>query len=133
VPGYSGAGQAGFIDVNREQYLWLNEVIAAGSAPASLSLAYQLRRLDNAPYPWGASFELQFFGNPGTFEVDILGANIDAPQNYTFLGSITAATSYVPGYYTGRWDMPSNIWPRYVVAYMNTLTNAVAATLMALR
>lgn len=132
MPGYA-PGQAGFLDVNRQQFMWLNDLVAAGSYPGSLSSAYQLRRIDNAFYPWGAAFEVYFAGNPGAFEIDILGTNIDAPQNYTFLGSITAATSFVPGYYVGRWDMPSNVWVRYVAAWMKTLTNAVNTTLSVTR
>jgi hypothetical protein len=133
MPGYAGNGQATLLGVNRQAFLWQSEVIAAGSYPGSLSVAYLLARLDNASYPWGASFECLFAGNPGVFEIDIIGANIDQAQNYTQLGTITVANSYVSGNYAGRWDMPSNVWVKYVAAYMKTLTNAVAVTLTVTR
>jgi hypothetical protein len=133
MPGYAGNGQATLLAENRTAYMWQNEVVSAGVYPGSLSVAYQLSRLDHAFYPWGAGFEVIFSGNPGTFEIDIVGCNIDQAQNYTFLGSITAATSYVSGYYVGRWDLPSYSWVRFVAAYMKTLTNAVNVTLMATR
>jgi hypothetical protein len=130
---YPGPGLANLLRVNRQAYLWQAEAPPAGIYPGSLSLAYQLERLDNAFYPWGAAFELWFSGNPGVFEVDILGAQIDQPQNYAQIGAITLASSYVPGFYVGRWDMPSNLWVKYVAAYMKTLTNAVNATLLVTR
>lgn len=136
MPGYAGAGQAGFLDVNRQAFLWLNDTVAAGSVPASFSLAYQIRRLDNSFYPWGLSLELSFAANPGSFEVDILGANTDALPNYILLGSITQASASGisgTGGFVYRYDMASNLWPRYVVGYMKTLGNAVAVTLQATR
>jgi hypothetical protein len=133
MPGYAGNGTATLLDVNRQAYMWQNEIVAAGAFPGSLSVAYQLARRDNAFYPWGSGFEVLFSGNPGAFEIDIVGCNIDQAQNYTYLGNITQATSYVNGYYVGRWDMPSNVWVRYVASYMKTLTNAVQVTLLATR
>jgi hypothetical protein len=134
MPGYAGNGQAGLVRVNKQAILWQNtDTISAGVYPGALSVAYQLERLDNAFYPWGASFEVIFNGNPGVFDIDIVGANIDQAQNYTYLGMINQVNSYVPGYYVGRWDMPSNIWVKYVAAYVKSLTNAVGATLMVTR
>lgn len=134
MPGYAGNGLAKLLRVNSQGgFLWNNETVAAGVFPGSLSVAYQVERLDYASYPWGASFEVIFNGNPGAFEIDIVGANTDQAQNYTYLGSITAAASFVPGYYVGRWDLPTNVWVRYVAAYMKTLTNAVQATLQVTR
>lgn len=129
MPGYAGPSQASLLLNNRQGYMWLNETISANSYPASLSQAYQLQRINQSFYPWGAAFEATFAGNPGTFEIDIVGANTDNPQNYIFLGMINSVNSYVSGYYVGRWDMPSNIWVKYVAAFMKTLTNAVAVTL----
>ena len=133
MPAYPGNGLANLLGNNRQAYLWNNDAVPAGTFPGSLSVAYQLARLDNAFYPWGAAFEVYFAGDPGVFEIDIVGANIDAAENYTFLGSITSATSFVPGQYVGRWDMPSNIWVKYVAAWMKTLTNAVQVTLSVTR
>jgi len=113
--------------------LWDNEQPPVDTYPGSLSTALLLERLDYASYPWGASFEVVFSGDPGAFEIDIVGANIDAPQNYIELGTISAVSSYVTGYFTGRWDMASNMWVKYVAAYMKARANAVKATLMVTR
>jgi hypothetical protein len=133
MPAYPGNGLATLLRVNRQGFLWANEASPVNTFPGSLSTALLLERLDNAAYPWGASFEVVFYGNTGVFEIDIVGANIDAPQNYVQLGTITTANSYVTGYYTGRWDMPSNMWVKYVAAFTKTLTNAVNMTLMVTR
>lgn len=133
MSGYSGNGQAQLVRVDRQAFLWQSDVVLAASYPASFSAAYQLERLDYASYPWGASFEVSFSGNPGVFEIDILGANTDQIQNYNFLGSIIQVNSYVPGYYVGRWDMPSQMWPKYVAAYMKSITNVVQTTLLVTR
>jgi len=133
MPGYSGNGRANLLAANRQEYMWQSEIVSAGVYPGSLSVAYLLERLPNQYYPWGAAFEVMFSGNPGAFEIDIVGANIDQAQNYIQLGTITTANSYVSGYYTGRWDMPSNMWVKYVAAYMKTLTNAVNVTLQVTR
>lgn len=133
MPAYGGNGTAGLLNANRTAYFWQSEIVPVNTFPGSLSFAYQLERVPNVVAPWGASFEVIFNGNPGAFEIDIVGANTDQAQNYTYLGNITQAASYVPGYYVGRWDMPSNIWVKYVAAYMKTLTNAVQATLQVTR
>jgi hypothetical protein len=133
MPGYAGNGLANLLRVNRQGILWGSEIVPVNTYPGSLSVAYQLERLDNAFYPWGACFEAVFAGSPGAFEIDIVGANSDQAQNYIQLGTITSVNSYVSGYYTGRWDMPSNMWVKYVAAYMKTLTNAVAVTLQVTR
>jgi hypothetical protein len=113
--------------------LWDNEVVPVDTYPGSLSRAFYLQRINQSSYPWGASFEVTFSGGPGTFEIDILGANTDNPQNYIQIGTIVSVSSYVPGFYVARWDMPSNVWVKYVAAYMKTLTNAVNVTLQATR
>ena len=133
MPAYPGPGLAKLLRVNRQGYLWETEQPPASTYPGSLSQAVLLERLDYASYPWGACFEAWFSGNPGVFEIDIVGANVDQPQNYAQIGTITLAASYVPGYYVGRWDMPTNLWVKYVAAYMKTLTNAVNVTLQVTR
>lgn len=133
MPAYGGNGTAGLLNANRTAYFWQSEIVPVNTFPGSLSVAYQLERVPNVVAPWGAGFEVLFSGNPGAFRIDILGANINQSQNYTFLGNITAAASYVPGYYVGRWDMPSNVWVQFVAAYMYTLTNAVNVTLSVTR
>ena len=133
MPAYPGNGLATLLRANRQGFFWDNEAPPVNTFPGSLSTALLLERLDYASYPWGTSFEAYFFGNPGAFQIDIVGANIDEAQYYVQLGTITSANSYVSGYYVGRWDMPSNMWVKYVAAYMKTLTNAVNVTLMVTR
>jgi hypothetical protein len=133
MPAYAGNGQAVLLFDNRQAYLWQNEVVPAGVYPGSLSVAFQLERRGGSFYPWGASVEVYFSTNPGAFEIDIVGASTDQAQNYSQIGSITVASSYVAGHYVGRWDMPSNVWVKYMAAYMKTLTNAVNTTLLVTR
>ena len=133
MPAYPGNGLANLLNSNRTMYFWGNEIVPAATWPGSLSIAYQLERLPNVVYPWGLSFELSFSGNPGTFEIDILGANADYPQNYAYLGMINQVNLYIPGYYVGRWDMPTQMWPKYVAGYIKQLTNAVNVTLTVTR
>jgi hypothetical protein len=125
MPNYTNNSQATLLYENRQQFMWNNESVPAGT----LSIAFQIRRTTGTFYPWGTSFELTFSGNPGAFEIDIMGANTDNKGNYIQLGNITS----VNGSYVGRWDMPSNVWPKYVAAYVNTLTNAVNITLQVTR
>jgi hypothetical protein len=133
MPGYEGNGLAKLLNANKQVHLWESEIVPASTFPSSFSAAYQLERVPNVVYPWGLSFEVQFAVNPGAFEIDILGANTDQIQNYNFLGSIIQVNSYVPGYYVGRWDMPSQMWPKFVAAYMKSITNLVQTTLLVTR
>lgn len=129
MPGYSGNGQAQTIGPDRQVFLWDNDTVTAGQTTGSMSLAYGIGPLDNAFYPWGLSLEAWFSGAPGAFEIDILGANVDIgypnPGHYVQIGTITSVNSSN----VGRFDMPSNTWPRFVCAYLKTLTNAVQVTL----
>ena len=63
---YPGNGLANLIGVNRQAYLWNNSTVPVNTSPGSLSLAFQLARLDNANYPWGASFECLVFWSAGS-------------------------------------------------------------------
>ena len=122
MPSYTTPGQAKLRRDNTQGILWAGE-----SVPAStLSIGFLLERINRSFYPWGLSFEVQFSGAPGTFEIDLMGANTDAVGNYIQIGNITT----VNGSNVGRWDMPSNIWPKYVAGYIKTLTNAVNTTLI---
>lgn len=136
MPAYPGPGLAAPLDYNRQGILWGSETPPAGTFPGSLSTAFLLQRVDNQFYPWGASFELYFNASPGSFEVDIVGANTDAPGSYVLLGSITqaSATSIIGGTnYVYRYDMASNLWPKYVAAWMKSIGNAVLVTLTVTR
>ena len=130
---YPGNGLAKLLPANRQMYMWESEAVPVATFPGSLSEAFQPERVPNVLAPWGLSFEVLFSGDPGAFEIDIVGCNIDQAQNYTYLGMINQVSSYVHGYYVGRWDMPSNIWVKFVAAYMKTLTNAVATKLLVTR
>jgi hypothetical protein len=136
VPSYPGPNQATLLLNNRQGYLWQNETPPAGTQPSattsgSLSASFELQRINQSFYPWGLSFELTFSGAPGDFEVDLLAANNDVPTSYVVFASITqAATAGVAtGSYTYRYDMASNVWPKYVAAYLKTLNNSVSVTL----
>jgi hypothetical protein len=125
MPAYPGNSQAILLRNNRQGHFWNNETVPANT----LSRAFQLERINRSSYPWGCSFEAFFGGIPGAFEIDIMGANMDVIQNYVSLGTITAVNSYN----VGRWDMPSNMWPKYVAAFVKTLTNAVGVTVQVTR
>jgi hypothetical protein len=125
---YAGTSQATLLRDNSQAYLWQNELItASGTLAQSLSLAFQLERVNRSFYPWGLSFEAWFSAAPGAFEIDIMGANLDIATHYVQIGTITAVNSSN----VGRFDMPTNIWPKYVAGYLKTLTNAVQVTLQA--
>jgi hypothetical protein len=129
MPAYEGNSQAVPLINNRQIYLWNNESPAVNGATGSLSISVELQRVNQSFYPWGLSFEAWFSGAPGAFEIDIMGSNTDtgspSPGNYVKIGSITT----VNGSNVGRWDMPSNVWPKYVAGYLLTLTNPVSVTL----
>jgi hypothetical protein len=134
MPGYAGNGLAALLRNDQQGILFsYND----GTITAkTLSVAFQLERINRSFYPWGLSLEVQFSANPGAFEIDLLGANTDVPANYTLLGSIaTTNNAYnsdsvnFPGW-VGRYDMATNLWPKYVAGYVKTLTNAVNISLI---
>lgn len=125
MPNYTGPGQAELLRDNRQAYLWNNEAVNTGT----LSIAFQLERINRSFYPWGASFEAVFAGIPGAFEIDIMAANNDSRENYVQIGTIVAVNSFN----VGRFDMPSNIWPKYVAGFVKTLGNVVNVTLQVTR
>lgn len=130
---YPGNGLAKLLPANRQMYMWDSDTVPVATLPGSLSEAFLLERLPNVSYPWGLSFEVAFSGAPGAFEIDILGANNDTgnpgPGYYVQLGTIiTVNASNV-----GRWDMASNMWPKFVAAYVKILTNSVLVTMTVTR
>jgi len=70
---------------------------------------------------------VQFSGAPGTFEIDVMGAETDngapSPGNYVKIGTITAVNASN----VGRFDTVS-LYPKYVALYVTTLPNAVTIT-----
>lgn len=125
MPNYTNNAQATLLYENTQKFLWLNESVGA----STLSIAYQIHRATGTFYPWGMSFEATFGGDPGTFEIDIMGANTDNKGNYVLLGTITSVNAS----HVGRWDMPGNMWPKYVAGYIASLGNAVSTTLAVTR
>ena len=125
MPAYPGNNLAKLLHNNGQGFLWDNEIVSVGT----LSKAYILERINRSYYPWGLSLEVTFSGAPGTFEIDLMGANSDigypSPGSYIKLGSITT----VNGSNVGRYDMASNLWPKYVAGYIASLANAVNVTL----
>lgn len=125
MPDYFGPSKSTLLRENQQYYLWQAETVPAGT----LSIAIELARVPRSYYPWGLSFEVVFSAVPGSFEIDIMGANNDLAANYISLGSI----STVNANNVGRWDMGVNLWPKYVAAFMKTLTNTVSTTLQVTR
>ena len=123
MPGYKGINQATLLRENRQVFLWQNEIIPAGQANGSLSLAFQMERVRSAAYPWGFSIEVAFSGNPGAFEVDVMVADTDNPNNFIQWTNITTVNATN----VGRVDV-LNSWAKYVAVYMKTLTNSVQVT-----
>lgn len=124
MPGYPGAGQAALLRTNQQKFLFNNELIAAGRA----SIAVQLERIPRASYPFAASFQLKFGATPGVFEVDIQVADTDSDADYVSVAQIQSVSTG----FTSRYDM-TNLWPKFVRAYVLTLTNAVNATVLVTR
>jgi hypothetical protein len=123
MPAYAGINQAKLLRENQQVFGWQNEAIPASAANGSLSLAFQLERVRSVSYPWGFSVEVQFSGNPGAFEVDVMIADTDNPANYIQFTNITQVNST----FVGRADV-LNCYPKYVALYMKTLGNSVLAT-----
>jgi hypothetical protein len=125
MPGYAGTGKATLLRENQQVYLWQNERVTVGE----LSIAFELARVNRSFYPWGLSAEVSFSGNPGTFEIDIMGANDDLAANFISLGQVTTVNST----FVGRWDMTPGAWPKFIAGFVKTLTNTVNTTLQVTR
>jgi hypothetical protein len=126
MPAYPGAGLAKPLAYTKQGIFWQGETVGT-TYPQSLSTAFQLQRVDATFYPWGFAVEVQFNGNPGTTEVDIMGAETDNPANYLKIGSISTFTAPVAGQYVGRFETVS-LYPRYVALLMLTLGTSVPVT-----
>jgi hypothetical protein len=124
MPVYPGNDIATLLYENRQGIFYANEAVAAGA----ISTAFQLRRERGAAYPWGFAVEVAFSGAPGSFEIDVLGAETDARANYVKIGSITAVNSNN----VGRFDC-TTLWPKYVAIGHVTFPNAVNTTALVSR
>jgi len=123
MPGYAGVNQAALLRENRQVFAWFKETVPASAANGSLSVAFQLERVRSVSYPWGFSVEVAFSGNPGAFEIGVMVADTDNPNNYIQWTNITQVNSTN----VGRVDV-LNSWAKYVALYCKTLTNAVLVT-----
>jgi hypothetical protein len=124
MPPYPGNDLAKLQYENTQVFLFNNEVITVGTP----SVAFQLRRERGASYPFGASVEVSFSGDPGDFEFDVQIADTDNTNNYITIGEITSTNAT----FVGRYDI-TNLWPKYVRVLPVSLTNAVNATVLLTR
>ena len=120
---YQGINQATLLRENRQVLVWNNETVPASAVNGSLSQAFQLERVRSVSYPWGFSVEIEFSGNPGAFEVDVMVADTDNPTHYIQFTNITQVNSS----FVGRADV-QNCFAKYVALYLNTLGNSVNIT-----
>jgi hypothetical protein len=128
MPGYAGTGQAQLIRENQQIFLFQRENGVTGKA----SIALQLERLRNL-YPFGVSFQIYFTdvngnpANPGAFEVDIQGSDLDEDEQYS---KAEALVTGLNANFVGRLEFPT--FPaRYTRAFVTTLTNSVFVNLLA--
>jgi hypothetical protein len=127
MSGYAGAGQAQLLRTNQQVFFFNSETVTAPTA----SIAVQLERISRSSYPFGASFQLKFSGNPGTFEVDIQTSDTDLDADYCNINTWNSTAS-LNANYVGRIELPQ-FWAKFVRAYVKTLTNAVTVTVIATR
>ena len=123
MPAYPGNGLAAPLAYTKQGFFWNNESVPVAAAQGSLSTAFMLQRVDSAFYPWGFAVEVQFSGAPGTFEIDIMGAETDAITNYVKIGTITTVNANN----VGRFETTA-LYPKYVALYIATLPNVVTTT-----
>ncbi len=125
MPFYTSNGQAQLIHSNQTLTLInTSDGVPTASAPnGALSVAFQLDRISGAYYPWGFAVEVAFSGPPGTFEIDVMGAETDTRNNYCKLGSISAVNANNAGRFEGL-----TYYPKFVAINTTTLTNAVTMT-----
>jgi hypothetical protein len=131
APGaYVATGNAALLRANEQQYLFQQQLIAAGTA----SIAVQLERLrDRAGYPNGVSLQVWFTNasgvaaDPGAFEVDTQTSDNDV--QYADGIGITAvnATNF-----SGRIELPW-IYALFLRVNVKTLTNAVYSNALVTR
>lgn len=131
LPGiYPGAGLASLLRANSQQFLFRQQLIAAGNA----SIAVQLERIKMSYfYPFGASLQIWFTdvnqvaAAPGTFEVDVQLSDNDV--QYSDGTALTAVNSTTQA---GRIELPW-LWAKYLRVNLKTLTNAVYSNVLVTR
>lgn len=132
TPGlYPGPGQAALLRANEQQYLFRQNLVISGQA----SIAVQLERIKSSFYPFGCSLQIWFTdvngaaADPGTFEVDAQGADVDIAAMFTDLSG--GATSLNASFAT-RIEQPW-LWAKYLRVNAKTVTNAVYLNVLVTR
>lgn len=131
LPGiYPGAGQASLLRANGQQFLFRQQLIAAGNA----SIAVQLERIKMSYfYPFGASLQIWFTdinqaaADPGAFEVDAQLSDNDV--QYADGVGLTAVNATNR---SGRIELPW-LWAKFLRVNLKTLTNAVYSNVLVTR
>lgn len=130
APGaYPGNGKAGLLRSNEQQFLFRQQLVAAGTA----SIAVLLERIKSSFSPFAVSLQIWFTdvngapSAPGTFEVDAQLSDDDV--NYADGLGLTAVNSTTQ---TGRIEM-ATLWSRFLRVNVKTLTNAVYVNVLASR
>ncbi len=125
APGpYPGSGQANLLNANHQYFLFQNERVLGGKS----SVAVQLGRLPWMAYPFGAAVQVQFSGAPGSFNLDIQGAEDDVDAMYVALTAITTVNASN----VGRASIGFT-YPKFVRVRVTTITNDVLATVIITR
>ncbi len=125
APGlYPGSGQAKLLNANHQYFLIQNQRFTAGQA----SVAVQLERQKSNFYPFGAAVQIQFSGAPGTFEIDVEGAEDDVDAMYVSIVTIVAVNASN----VGRASVGST-YPKFIRVRVVTLTNDVLSTVIVTR
>ncbi len=122
---YPGTAKAELLHVNQQAYLLKATRILAGQA----SIAVQLERGNRGFYPWGAAFQVEFSGAPGTFDIEVAGSEDDRDVSYVNMVQINAVNANN----VGRGALGVTNWPKFIRANVVTLTNDVAVTFLVTR
>ena len=133
TPGiYPGAGQASLLRANSQQWLFQQQLIAAGKS----SIAVQLERIKMSYfYPFGASLQIFFTdvnqaaADPGTFEIDAQVSDIDTDAMYCNTTGLTAVSA---SNFAGRIELPW-LWAKFIRVNIKTLTNSVYTNVLVTR
>ncbi len=131
APGiYPGPGFAALLRADMQQYLFQQQLIAAGTA----SIAVQLERMrGRGSYPSGVSLQIWFTNasgvatDPGVFEVDV-----QTSDNDTQYADGTGLTAVNATSFAGRIELPW-IYALFLRVNVKTLTNAVYSNVLVTR
>lgn len=125
---YQQGGIAPLLRCGEAQQMWLNQAITAGT---TRSIAVQVE--------WGKfgffyvpklTAQLVISGSPGTFEIDVeMSESDNGLGDYVPSGTtITSATNTSGSLYVARWDLPANVFPKFVRLFGKTWPNVVTVS-----